>query len=83
MSVTKQLKVNKTNVQYKNILTKGEVHVVWERDKAQVQVSLVPDPPSPCIGSIPHAINQQQFNKQGDNLLHGILGHAIIKIKKI
>ena len=28
-------------------------------------VSLVPDPLSPCIGSIPHVINQQQSLSKG------------------
>ena len=40
--------------------------------KAQVQVSLVPATPSPCIGSMPR-VKKSKVN----NLAHGTLGHAI------
>ena len=65
MSVTKYLLLSKTNVQFKIFylkLTKEEWMWYGGVTKPKVQVSLVPDPPSLCIGSIPHLIYQSTIN---------------------
>ena len=73
--------LSKTNVQYEIFylnLTKRVWRWYGGETKPKSLVSLVPDPSSPCIGSIPHLINQLTINKQRDNLWHGTLDHAMV-----